>query len=692
MDNFNQSNLSNFGLKSNMQVKSNSQILTTNLAIENRQRDDPLLKTTYPVYLYRPPFGYPRNVNVVFLRNLARNPYVFSVIKSITDQAAETKWLIKPKEGVEMNEELEESQKYITEFFKNPNSDNESFAQLLRKVIPDILTLDSGVFYKVYNLKKELLQLRVIDGGAILKNPDRHGSLANREEIVYSDGYFGTEGQASSDTNSKVYKYALDQYNAYSYKEEAAYFQFAYGINYSIPIPYGRRELIYMIENPATDTVYSRTSALQSAVDITLNLIYSSKASLDLFLNANIPSGIIKLADATQEDSEAFQKAFYDQQYSGFDEYGIQRKVNGRLPVVGNPNVDFIPLNFKSSESQLLEIQQWFTKVLWSCFGVTAEEMGFTEDSNKAVAESQTKTNARKAVKPRLTMIAGYLNDQVLPELPDGDLFEFTFDEFDVGEEKLKAELYTSQIAAGIISPQMVAEKEGIDIVRLQKDKQENADMMAPKQSDTGEGLNDGLKKEAPKKEVKSTFMLDNKIVLSGTDPKDILKQAIELAERAQAEEQIVEEGVIDSLDDVMDQGEEKQLQTEERVANSNDKTQIVEDSSTKAEERTVYTSSRDLDHIHTATEGEDRSSYDDEHDHPIDWENGTLGPGGKDNHTHTIPELQKSELKAEEIVDDDKITDKKQKDLVLTTPIEKVMAEYITEAVDLLKDVSKEK
>ncbi len=123
---------------------------------------------------------------------------------------------------------------------------------------------------------------------------------------------------------------------------------------------------------------------VQSAVDITLNLIYSSKASLDLFLNANIPSGIIQLAEAMQEDTQAFQDGLYNQQYSGYNEYGFQRKINGRIPVVGNPNVNFVPLNFKNSETQLLEIQQWFTKVLWMCFGSNSSEMGFTAGDSRA--------------------------------------------------------------------------------------------------------------------------------------------------------------------------------------------------------------------------------------------------------------------------------------------------------------------
>lgn len=580
-DLFNLSPNSQFGAN-NTQLKSNAQILMTNNNIEQRQSNDPLLKTTYPIYLYKPPFGYPRNVNVVFLRNLANNPYVFSVIKAITDQAAETKWAIKPKEGVEMNEQLEQSQKYNTEFFKNPNSDNESFAQLLRKIIPDILTLDSGVFNKVYNRKGELLQLRVIDGGAILKNPDRHGSLANRVPIIFEDANSSIDSNATERKN-KAYNEAVNQYNSYGYTDQAAYFQFAYGINYSVPIPFGRKEIIYIMENPSTETVYSRISALQSAIDITLNLIYSSKASLDLFLNANIPSGIIQIAEANQEDTEAFQDKLFNQQYSGFDEYGFQRKINGKLPVVGNPNVSFTPLNFKNSESQLLEIQQWFTKVLWSCFGVTADEMGFTENSNKATGEAQTKANARKAVKPRLSMIANYLNDQVIPELMDGDLFEFVFDEFDIEEEIKKTELYTAQIANGMMSPQMAAEKEGVDLIRLKKDKEENMSFVTPGQ-DNGSNFN---KKDDKKNESKTEV-----------------------------------------------------------------KSQL------KSELRMVYTSSRVDDHIHTGMDGEENSSYDDDHDHPIDWENGLLLSSGKTPHTHRLMDFDKYVLNREDITETDEDED----------------------------------
>ena len=509
-----------FGLKSNSSSISNNTLMSINNTVEKNQGDG-LLKTMYPIYLYKPPFGYPRNVNVVFLRQLAKNPYVYSVIKAIMDQAAEAKWDIKPKKGTEMTDELEKERLFITEFFKNPNSDFESFSQLLRKVIRDLLVLDSGVFVKVFNLKKTLVQLRAIDGGAILKNPDRHGSIANRKDVIFGDGYFGMGAGVGHKTKVEPYRLALDRYNSYGYNQDAAYFQFAYGMNYSVPIPYGKKELIYMMENPSTEIVYSEGSALQSSIDVVLNLIYSNKATLDTFLNSNIPTGIIQLAEAGQEDADSFQNKLHMQQYSGYDEYGYQRKINGKLPVVGNPTVNFIPLNFNNKDTQLLEINQWYTKVLWACFSSNADEMGFTEDSNKAVSQSQTKAAARKAVMPRLSLVANHLNDQVLPEFPSGDLFEFVFDTYDIDEDIKKWVLYESKIRMGVMTPEMVAEKEGIDVAELKQYLDERA--ARDNQNNQEKGNNDSKDpklekkpqkddKESKKTEVKSTYEFPDKI------------------------------------------------------------------------------------------------------------------------------------------------------------------------------------
>ena len=103
-------------------------------------------KAYIPNFLYKPPFGYPRPDNVVLERELSKNGYVYSVIKTLCDEAASTAYDIVAKKGVVMTPELEEKRQKILKFFMNPNSNKESFKQLIRMIVKDVYEVDAGVF------------------------------------------------------------------------------------------------------------------------------------------------------------------------------------------------------------------------------------------------------------------------------------------------------------------------------------------------------------------------------------------------------------------------------------------------------------------------------------------------------------------------------------------------------------------
>ena len=209
-------------LKATNSPLTNQQLTGISEQVVDRQEDNPLFKATVPEFLFRPPFGTPRNINAPFLRDISRNPYIFSIIKTLQDEAAATGWDIVPKEGYEITEEDEKERQFIKNFFLNPNSDNESFAHIVRKLIYDISVLDSGVLVKVYNKLGELLQLRVVDGSSINKNPDEHGSLAQRAEYVPANKVF----QTPNVNTQAAYKQLETQFRN-QFDTIAAYYQFS---------------------------------------------------------------------------------------------------------------------------------------------------------------------------------------------------------------------------------------------------------------------------------------------------------------------------------------------------------------------------------------------------------------------------------------------------------------------------------
>jgi phage portal protein BeeE len=434
---------------------------------QNVPHDD-TFKAYIPGFLYKPPFGYPLNKNVVQLKNLAKNAYVFSVIRTLKDEAATTKWEIKVKKEFASEDQegvfagnYDEDVKRISAWFYNPNGNEESFNDILAQWITDLCEVDAAVGVKVFNKKGDFSQLYARDGGTFLKNCDIYGYMGNRAEFVEPNddvAYISVMPGMPSWT---------DKLNSYSmqYAAQAAYFQYGWS-GVGLPVPFGRREIIYIAANGRSDNIYGR-SPLEILYDTLLTLIYGQQYNLDFYLNGNTPDGLLHLAGADQEIAEAMQQRMANK-FRVKDGLENERRIGHRYPVYGGPEANFIPFNLSAKDMEIIEQQKWFTKLVWSAFGVTPDEMGYTEDSNKAVSQTQTGVHKRKALKPLLKKIEYAINSQLMPELDSTGKFEFAFEDYDVDEEMKKYTLYEKQIQIGVKTPEMVAEEEGINLAMLQ--------------------------------------------------------------------------------------------------------------------------------------------------------------------------------------------------------------------------------
>jgi len=464
---------------------------------DNRQQTQGMFKAVIPQYLYTPPFGFPRNINVPFLRSISKNGYIGAVIKLLQDQVAGMDWVIRPKaKGVQLSDKDELERQKIVEFLNNPNDDDESLAQILRKVVLDFAVLDSPCIVKVFNPLGELIQFRAVDGGTIVKNPDVFGRIGGRDDYIFQDTAFnfGTVNLNpddhsynakkifSSTDDAKIdpktaYMLSIKQFNSL-YGNRAAYFQFSNSVQYFIPIPFGKKEIIYMMQNPSTDGVYSYSSPVINTVDIVLNLIYGAKYNTDFYLNSNTPEGIIQLAGASNEQIVAIQERIKNAMYSTDEQTGLSRRTGYRMPVTNSVDTKFIPLTFNSKDMEIIEQQKWFTRVLWSSFGVTADELGFTEYSSKNVSGEQMKASSRKAIKPFLKTIEYYFNTQLLPDIPGGNKYNFVFDDYDIDDTIKRRTLQRLEMNMGIRTWQGIAAEEGLDLEALRRDKEEDLKFM----------------------------------------------------------------------------------------------------------------------------------------------------------------------------------------------------------------------
>jgi len=258
-----------------------------------------IMKAYIPEFLYKPPFGYPRKENLPLVRQLAKNPYVFSVIKTLADEASSTAYNIVFKKDVEPTPAMEEVRLQILKFLDNPNQNKESFSHLIRAVVKDIAEVDSGVWVKIFNKKGEFVEMFARDGASFLKNPDIYGYLGNRADYIEPININYATTPESPDWQTTLHQYQL------AYKDVAAYFQ--YGTTaMALPVPFGRKEIVYMMQNPRTDSIYG-LSPIQILADIIQSLVYGANYNLDFYMNNNMPEGVGTILGADKGQLTAFR-------------------------------------------------------------------------------------------------------------------------------------------------------------------------------------------------------------------------------------------------------------------------------------------------------------------------------------------------------------------------------------------------
>ncbi len=410
-------------------------------SISGPNKNNDIYKAVIPNFLYKPPYGYPRFVDIPEIRRLAATPFVNMVINTIVNEIAAVEWDIVPKDGSEVSDS---EIKRIKDFFNDPNNTKENFDEMIRKVVVDMLTIDSGVFVKVFNLKREFSQLYVRDGGTFTKNPDIYGTFENRAEFVFIDEW------------NTMDKEELETY----FQDRPAYFQYGWSTG-ARPMPFGTREIVYMMLNPQPDSIYGR-SPMEALLTTVQMLVYGIEHNLEYFTDNNIPKGIIEAVGMNSQDIKDFKQQWKDQQRIK-DENGNWRNRWYNMPMLGT-KANFHRLQFSNAELELIGQQKWFSKLVWACFGVTPSELGFTEDSNKSTEIIQSRVFRRKAIRPILKSLEFHINAEIVWQEFNEDA-AFQFDTYDLEEDIHRHTLFEMQLRNGIRTVNEVREDMGLETV-----------------------------------------------------------------------------------------------------------------------------------------------------------------------------------------------------------------------------------
>ena len=238
--------------------------------------------------------------------------------------------------------------------------------------------IDSIEQYTKYDTKYDIevednhnyfAQGRLVSNSLFLKNPDIYGYIGNRRDFVspLPDGFTGV-GVDVGGTPTPGQQQLMKQYSLL-YKEDAAYFQYGWTAG-SMPVPFGKREIVYMMSNPRGDSIYGR-SPVAVLMNTIMNLIYGIDFNLDFYTNNNMPDGVIQLLGADAGQIKQFRENM-ENQTKFTDDLGKKRKIFNKAPI-SSTEVKFTPFQWNSKDMEVMAQQEWFTKILWMCYSDDTE-------------------------------------------------------------------------------------------------------------------------------------------------------------------------------------------------------------------------------------------------------------------------------------------------------------------------------
>ena len=372
------------------------------------------------------------------------NPVVRAAVDTIINEVISCKWQVTViDQETKLDDSLKGEVKEIESFFRHPNKNKENFKTILRKLLLDVLLLDSGALEKVRYKdpeKKGLAELYAIDGATIRIKTDEFGMIQKYFQVI----------------------------------DEKAI----------VPVGFETSELIYVQNWSRTDSIYG-LSPLETLHNSITAFLYGENYNIKFFENNATPKGIIDLGGMVPERELDRFRQFWEAE---------QQQKPHRIMILGNigtpdkpgSGIKWIPIAMQPKDYDMAKYLEWLMKIILMVYGVSPSKVGWTEEVKGAPATGQmlqAQGFKEKAIYPLMEKLSWYFTEEIIFHEFHNDKLKFEFiEEVSLQDRMLKTQIHQMEIMGQWKSVDEVRKEEGLETQEdnqnmFGQDEQGNADI-----------------------------------------------------------------------------------------------------------------------------------------------------------------------------------------------------------------------
>lgn len=306
----------------------------------------------------------------------------------------------------QLREEAELHRVDVKKIFDVPSQQGmeSTFDVLQDLIVDDILIFDAGTIVKNYSLTGKLAELYHLPGDQIriYRNEDRTIPQPPEPAFVWEDS-----GQIRAE--------------------------------------FTKDELVYIMQNPQ-ENGYGM-SPLEVAAYVITASIFADEYNIDFFKNSNVPPGVFDLGKDVTEDQRLMFEQMWNNEVRGRG--GLHRM----LFTSGTEGAKFHPISTRNNkEMQMMEYMKWTMNVKTACYGLSPQDIGFTQDFHRTTSETQSKISQARGVRTVLRLLADAYNNGIVKCEFDFDDVKFEWQDIDSTDEQKEASIDAIDIQHGVIT------------------------------------------------------------------------------------------------------------------------------------------------------------------------------------------------------------------------------------------------